>query len=309
MANYELIDTVGGVEYYEGNGTFDGNSNGKDDITGGDGADTINAGNGDDTVTGGAGNDTINAGNGDDTVTGGAGDDMLAGGNNADTFNYNFTLTTSSGTAPQSYAAYLDETLGKAASALTQSEFSTTYSAWLDYLVFGGDDGWLGLVEHYGWDGEVTVGLNQNGFGDSAPHISVDGVLQDLGAIFGDLQTFSWSKGKATQTRTFWDLEENYDWGGDAALSSTDGNDSITDFNATQGDKLFFTVDIDDSLLGGDTTQLIAEFKSQFEVTTGEFGGDANPDTKMVADGAMSITLLGYGDGAGIWDHVQFDFV
>lgn len=43
MSNYTLDETTGGVEYYSGDGVFDGASNGKDNITGGDGADTINS--------------------------------------------------------------------------------------------------------------------------------------------------------------------------------------------------------------------------------------------------------------------------
>jgi len=287
MADYELTQTKEGVEYYEGSGLFDGNANGKDDITGSDGA------------------DTINAGNGEDKLTGGAGDDALTGGNGADQFNYSFTLTTSSGVEPQSYADFL----GTDPAFQTQNEFSTTYSAWLSYLVFGGEDGWHGLVDYFGWEGEVTIGLNQNGAGDSAPHISVDGVLQDLDAIFGDGQKVTWTKGKATQTRTFWDLDNDYNWGSEAAVSSEDGNDTVYDFKTADGDKLFFTVDVDGSV-PADTTQLEADFQSQFAITTGDFNNDGQVDTKMVVEGEMSITLLGYGGGeADVWNHVEFQLV
>jgi hypothetical protein len=95
--NYTLVSTSGGVEYYTGNGAFDGDANGKDNITGGDG------------------NDTINAGNGDDVLTGGKGNDLLTGGNGADTFVFNFTVTSSTvektvlfrdGNAPSTTADY-----------------------------------------------------------------------------------------------------------------------------------------------------------------------------------------------------------
>ncbi len=288
MANYELVDTSGGTEYYEGSGTFDGNSNGKDHITGSDGS------------------DTINAGNGDDTIIGSGGSDLLTGGNGADTFQYSYTMESGSGgSGPQSYAAYLAE-LGVTLDS--QNVFSTTYSAWLNYLVFGGEDGWQGLVEHFGWEGEVTIGLNQNDLGGSQPHILVDGVQQDLDAIFGDVETFSWTKGKATQTRSFWDLDGGYDWGGTTTVSSDDGKDTITDFTPGDGDKLFFTVDVDDALLG-DTAALEAAFKAQFEVTTDYYDAGTTTDTRLTLDDGMSITLLGYAGGEGIWSHVVFDFI
>lgn len=297
MANYELVDTSGGTEYYEGSGTFDGNSNGKDHITGSDGS------------------DTINAGNGDDTIIGSGGDDLLTGGNGADTFQYSYTMESGSGgSGPQSYAAYL-AALGVTLDS--QNVFSTTYSAWLNYLVFGGEDGWQGLVEHFGWEGEVTIGLNQNDLGGSQPHILVDGVQQDLDAIFGDVETFSWTKGKATQTRSFWDLDGDYDWGGTTTVSSGDGKDTITDFSVdlidpTKSDKLFFTVDIEGDGTGLTTEQeaaLIETFKAQFEVTTGFYDSGTTTDTRLTLDDDMSITLLGYAGGEGIWSHVVFDFI
>jgi len=288
MANYTLVGSSGGVEYYEGSGTFDGESNGKDHISGS------------------AGVDVIDAGNGNDVIIGKGGDDILTGGNGADTFKYSYTLESGSGgSGPQSYAAYLAE-LGVTLDS--QNVFSTTYSAWLNYLVFGGEDGWQGLVEHFGWEGEVAIGLNQNDLGGSQPHILVDGVQQDLDAIFGDVETFSWTKGKATQTRSFWDLDESYDWGGTTTVSSDDGKDTITDFKVDDEDKLFFTIDVDDALLG-DTAALEAAFKAQFEVTTGYYDAGTTTDTRMTLDSDMSITLLGYAGGAAIWDHVVFDFI
>lgn len=299
MANYTLESTSGGTEYYEGSGVFDGNSNGKDHITGSDGVDTINAGNGDDVLIGLGGNDILTGGNGDDT------------------FQYFYTMTSSSaGSKPQSYADYLDS-MGLEASSLTQNEHSTSYSAWLNYLVFGGEDSggntWGGLVEHFGWEGEVTVGLNQNGSDDSQPHIKVDGVMMDLDAIFGSAQSLTWTKGKATQERSFWDLDGDYDWGGGTTVSSGDGKDTITDFRkGDDEDILAFTVDIEgDSpvLTEAEKGDLIAAFKAEFDVSTGDFNSDGNTDTLMTLDSGMSITLLGYAGGEEVWDHVEFAFV
>jgi hypothetical protein len=274
---------------------------------------TPDIGNGKDIIEGLGGDDTIDAGKGDDTLIGGAGDDELTGGNGADTFQYSFTIEQSTGSAPQSYAAYLGS-LGLQSSTLSQNELSSTYSTWLNYLVFGGEDGWVGLAEKFGWEGEVTVGLNQNDYSGSQPHISVDGVMQNLDEIFGDAKHLTWTKGKASQERTFWDLDDDYAWGGETSVSSDDGKDTITDFkidvaDPTKSDKLFFTIDIDDALLGGDMTDIETAFKGQFEVVTGEFGGDPVVDTKMTLDDGMSITLLGYAGGDQVWSHVEFDFV
>jgi Ca2+-binding RTX toxin-like protein len=57
---------------------------GADFISGGNGADQIEAGAGADVVLGGNGNDTVNAGLGDDVVLGGNGADILNGGFGAD---------------------------------------------------------------------------------------------------------------------------------------------------------------------------------------------------------------------------------
>lgn len=234
---------------------------------------------------------------------------MLTGGNGADTFSYSYTMTTSTGVGPQSYADYLGS-LELKSDELTQSQLSTTYSTWLNYLVFGGEDGWQGLVDKFGWEGEVTIGLNQNGAGDNYPHISVDGETPtELDDIFGDADSVTWTKGKATQTRSFWDLDEDYDWGGGTTVSSDDGKDTITDFNADD-DTLFFTIDAE-VLPTTDAEQLalITEFKSKFTITQDDFDGDSNTDTKLVLDDGMSITLLGYDGGDNIWGHVEFDFV
>lgn len=281
-------------------------------------------GNGKDIISGLGGDDTIGAGNGDDVLIGGEGGDTLTGGNGADTFNYSFTMETSSGgSGPLSYAEYLGEI---DPTQQTQNEFSTSYSAWLNYLVFGDGGDWGGLKEKFGWGDDVTIGLNQNSTDDDGtPHISGTGVDQaDLDAIFGTREELTWTKGKASQTRSYWDLDSNYDWGGETTVSSDDGKDTITDFKVSDGDMLFFTIDAEGdgtTLTAQEKDDLITEFKTKFDITTGDFDGDTNvettnPDTKMVLDDGdadatndMSITLLGYNGGASIWGYVEFSFV
>lgn len=60
--------------------------NGDDSLTGGDAANTLNGGVGNDTLVGGGGADILLGGAGNDTLSGGADDDILIGGAGADTF-------------------------------------------------------------------------------------------------------------------------------------------------------------------------------------------------------------------------------
>lgn len=60
--------------------------NGDDTVHSGDGADKIDGGNGKDYLAGNRGGDTIVGGNGKDVIFGGLGNDILTGGNGKDTF-------------------------------------------------------------------------------------------------------------------------------------------------------------------------------------------------------------------------------
>lgn len=57
---------------------------GNDEMTGGSGNDTMSGGDGNDTVSGGAGNDDMFGGDGNDEMTGGSGNDTLQGGDGND---------------------------------------------------------------------------------------------------------------------------------------------------------------------------------------------------------------------------------
>ena len=58
--------------------------NGKDNLTGGSGVDTIDGGNGKDVLAGAAGDDVLTGGNGRDVLDGGEGNDALSGGRGRD---------------------------------------------------------------------------------------------------------------------------------------------------------------------------------------------------------------------------------
>lgn len=63
--------------------------NGNDTLTGNTLNNSLSGGNGNDTLTGGAGNDSLNGGAGNDTLTGGAGNDSLTGSTGDDTYSFN----------------------------------------------------------------------------------------------------------------------------------------------------------------------------------------------------------------------------
>jgi len=285
-------DTIMGLG---GDDTING-GNGNDTIYGGDGNDVLNGGNQDDLIFGDAGNDTINGGNHDDDIWGGEGNDLLTGGNHDDTFNYSFTVSSGGGQGPQSYADYLVD-LGLTGS-MSQNEFSTSYTAWLNYLVFGGDDGWQGLAQQYGWTGDIVISLNQNDYFGTQPLISVDGVMQDLSHVFGDAAHFSWTKGKASQERTYWDLDP--EWSDQVTASSTDGHDTITDFGIGADKLIFWFADssLDADQNGTVDAEHLPAIQALFDVAS------VGDDTVISLGDDMSITLLAY--STFTWADVEF---
>ena len=95
----------------------------------------------------------------------------------------------------------------------SQSTFSTTYTAWLKTAVLADTDvkAWLGtklsatdlaLFNSGSW----TVDLNQNSTSDAAYIKFSNGDTFSLNDLFGGAkEDFSWTQGKATQTRWFFD--------------------------------------------------------------------------------------------------------
>lgn len=257
--------------------------------------------------------DLIVGGDGNDEIVGGEGLDFLVGGEGDDTFYYSLSVDGSGdgpvkairdytspvavefSAGPQSYSEYLGA-LGLTASTLSQSDFSTSYTTWLNYLVYGDGDAWLGLVEDFGWEGStIEIGLNQNDYFGTQPQITVNGELADLDAVFGEAQHFSWTKGKATQERTYWDVDPAYG-GDDANVSSTDGHDVIYDF--VSGDQLFFSLNLG-RVRDGTATETYTEqdLIDLFDVTLLDSDDDGVADsTVLTLDPEMSITLYGYAD-------------
>jgi Ca2+-binding RTX toxin-like protein len=240
-----------------------------DSILGMAGNDTLEGLAGNDLLDGGEGDDSLDGGDGDDMLDGGTGDDVLTGGLGADAFHVAFTSTPAAGS---SFSAWLAEQGVDLAGGLTQAQFSTNYTAWLASLVEE-----HGLGADLDGDGVVSVDLNQN---DAQGTPAIEGVAQeDLDAMFGDRQSLDVQTGRTTHERWFSDTFTF----GEAVVGTDAGMDSITDFNATEGDTLH---------LAGLTQ---ADFDALFTVTETDVGGDTVLDTVVTLDGDpdWSLTLVG----------------
>lgn len=276
-------DTLNGGE---GNDTLNGDQ-GADTLNGDAGNDTLNGGTGDDVLNGGSGNDTLNGGTGEDTLTGGSGDDTLTGGNDPDTFKYSFTVTEGTG-GNSSFTDWLianglgsQVNDGEVADGTTQNVFSTQYTGWLNHLVSE-----YGLGEDLDGDGIVNIGLNQNdASADATPWI--EGISQeDLAAMFGDRDSVMLKTGKVSQERYY---SDDFSLGSETQVTSTDGNDLISDF-AWGSDKLDF------SGLGATVADAKAMFLDMFTLDTSQdVNNDGTNDSvlSLATDSSWSLTLLG----------------
>jgi Ca2+-binding RTX toxin-like protein len=253
--------------------TVDLGISGPQDIGGGMGTDTlvsieniVGSDHGD-VLTGNAEVNQLLGMGGDDMLAGGGGDDMLAGGNGADTFKYSFSGTGGTGQS-DSFTGWLDAQ-GLASSGWSQNFFASNYTAWLQHLV---ED--FGIGRDANGDGKVTVSINQN---SETGTPTIEGLsAEELAELFGDRQSVDVATGKKTQERWFSDSFSM--GGGEAALASADGHDTIVDY-AWGTDQL---------QLDGLEGMTLEEFKSAFNVE------DSGADTELaLADGTWSVTLMG----------------
>ena len=231
--------------------------------------DTISGLAGNDTLDGLAGNDLLDGGEGDDMLNGGAGNDVLTGGPGADAFHAGFTAVTAE---TSTFSAWLaDQELDPLADGATQSYLARHYTAWLESLVaqyeLGADvDG----------DGMVSVDLNQN---DAEGTPMIEGMTADeLAVLFGDRQSVEVQTGKTTHERWF---SDSFTFG--EGFTSDAGMDTITDFDATEGDTVH---------LAGVTQ---ADFDAYFTVAEMDVNADAELDTVVTldTDPSWSLTLVG----------------
>jgi hypothetical protein len=108
---------------------------------------------------------------------------------------------------------------------------------------------------------------------------------EELAELFGDRQSVDVATGKKTQERWFSDSFSM--GGGEAALASADGHDTVVDY-AWGTDQL---------QLDGLEGMTLEEFKSAFNVE------DSGADTELaLADGTWSVKLM------GVTGHDEDDF-
>ena len=182
-------------------------SNYADTITGDNSGDLICGGAGNDTITGGAGVDHLYGQAGDDTLIAGTGASYLDGGAGAD------KLIGSAGHA--SYAAYFDATAGVVVNLIDPS--ANTGDA--------AGDSYVNIHDVYGSNYADTITADNSGdsiCGGAGNDTITGGAGADIlvGGLGADVLT---GGGGANQFRYF---------------APSEGGDTITDFNAAQGDAL-----------------------------------------------------------------------
>ena len=182
-------------------------SNAADKITADNAGDVIYAGTGNDTITGGTGVDHLYGQAGDDTLIAGTGTSYLDGGAGAD------TLIGSAGHA--SFATYVDAVAGLTINLLNPS-LSTGDAA---------GDTYVNIYDVYGSNfADTIIGDNAgdllNGAGGADTIVGGSGADVLIGGAGADILT---GGGGADQFRY---------------LAASEGGDTITDFNAAQGDTL-----------------------------------------------------------------------
>ena len=261
---------------------------GDDMVWGNVGDDTLYGGDGNDLLVGGDGDDTLDGGAGEDLLIGEAGDDTLTGGTEGDLFQFSFELT--EGGETTSFTDWL-AAQGLQTSGWTQSFFVTQYNAYLEHLVAKYD---LGFDSN--GDGKIDVSFHQNEEG-AVPYI--EGLSdEELSSMFSASEGVMVYTGKKTQERYY---SESFSIGDQIAVTSSDGLDTITDFNFDEGDRLEFVG------LGSDFT--LEQFMTFFRVENEDRDGDGKLDTVLrLESDDWSVTVAGVvaDSGADVYGWINF---
>ncbi len=224
---------------------------------------------------------------GNDILTGGLGSDTMTGGDGADTFVFGFQVETIAG-GDSSFSGWLTG-LGYGAlltDGITQSQFSTAYTAWMNYLVST-----FHLGTDTDGDGTVEVDIHQGSEG-ATPWI--EGVSQaELDAMFGARTGIDVKTGRTMHERFY---SDSFTVADRECLSLTSGTDVVLDFSRDAHDNIQFN----------DVTA--EQFVTLFDIVEVDVNGDSVLDTVITSDcdPGFSITLIGYTGLASATD-MQFD--
>jgi Ca2+-binding RTX toxin-like protein len=213
---------------------------------------------------------------GNDTLDGGPGSETLSGGSGADTFALGMTATAVQGGSSN----FVDWLVANGIpvpppGSLTQAQFSSAYTLWLEHLV---ERFHLGV--DLDGDGEISVDINQH---DPLGTPLIEGLGQhQLQAMFVNRIGVDVNTGSGMQTGYF---SNSFGVAAQTLVTSTAGTDVVLDFSRAQGDKLAV------SGLGG-----VANLASHFTVAEADMNGDLVLDTviRAVNDASFGLTLLGH---------------
>ncbi|MES2938625.1 MAG: hypothetical protein V4864_13145 [Pseudomonadota bacterium] len=239
-------------------------------------SETLNATTLADVVLGLEGHDLINGLAGDDTLIGGAGSDTVSGGSGADLFVVDIAPAVVQG-GDSSFVGWLAEMdiAIPPAGSITQGQFSSAYTGWLENLV---------ATYHLGMDvngdGTIGVDINQN---DPFGTPQIEGLTQpQLNAMFGERASVDVITGNHLTTRYFSDA---FTVGATTQIVGSSGTDLVLDFSRAEGDKL--------AISGATAADLAGTHWSMVET---DANGDTVTDTviRSLDDPGFSVTLLGH---------------
>lgn len=249
----------------DGNDVIDGRE-GDDHLEGGNGDDMLSGGwgNGKDWISGGEGNDTLDGGAGNDWLLGGAGDNIYIGGTGDDTACYTDNLEG---------GVSVNLATGATGGGATGDTFDSIENLWGSWW----DDTFVGDAKRNvlsgGWGNDVLDGGKGHdliyGGGGNDTLIGGDGDFNDF--LHG---------GEGSDTMTG-------GGGADKFVFNPNGHDVVTDFDATEWDKLMF----DDAIWGGGSKSE-ADILSYAQVVNGDIVFDFGNGTTVTIEGITDISEL-----------------
>jgi Ca2+-binding RTX toxin-like protein len=229
-----------------------------DFIISGDGNDNLTGGGGNDQISGGGGNDKINAGGGNDTVDGGTGDDFLNGAGGSDVYRFHFAV---SGGATESHTfVYVPSEAFP-----NNGDFAIQYT---DFLVSV-----FGSATNFLWRQTIA----------EDPLLSF---VTEVTAEDSTVESVQVPSGRGFGTLFYEDTITTSGPGGPAAITASDGHDTIAQFQNAGPN-------VDTIELHGLAGMSDADLSALFDLTTIDTNGDSVADSTLLSWDGGSIKILG----------------